>query len=273
MIKSEQGSDYMKIADFLKSENIFEFSAVPFSELRVIDERRVERMGFEPKTAVVFLMPYYMPCEETNISCYAHSRDYHFFVKELTLRARQDLECEFACFADTSPVDEVGAALISGLGCVGLNGLIINERYGSYVFVGEFFFPEEISESFFEGAERKNTRQKCLECGACLKACPTGGIKDKGVCVSYINQKKKIDEKDIEIIKKSELVWGCDECQKICPMNCREETPIEFFRENRVEIINREVLDKMLLSGEFEKRAYAWRGEKVIRRNVDLLDK
>lgn len=262
----------MKIASFLKNENIFEFAAVPFSDLRVTDERRVERMGFEPKTAVVFLMPYYMPCEKTNISFYAHSRDYHFFIKELTARAKDALDCEFACFADTSPVDEVGAALVSGLGCAGINGLIINERYGSYVFIGEFFFSKDINDGFFEGAERKPARPECLECGACIKACPTGGINDRSICLSFINQKKRIDENEIEIIKKSELVWGCDECQKICPMNRCEETPIEFFRENRVEILNREVIDEMISSGEFEKRAYSWRGEAVIKRNAEIIN-
>ena len=262
----------MKIAEFLKSENIFEFSAVPFDKLRVTDERRVERMGFKPETAVVFLMPYYMPCEKTNISCYAHSRDYHFFVKELTARASDFLDCEFACFADTSPVDEVAAAHTAGLGCLGLNGLIINERYGSYVFIGEFFFPQDISDSFFEGIERKPMKEKCAMCGACIRACPTGGINDRSTCVSFINQKKKIDEKEAEIIKKSGLVWGCDECQRACPINRGEQTPIEFFRQNRIEVLDREVLDKIISSSEFEKRAYAWRGDKVIRRNVDIVD-
>lgn len=262
----------MKLADFFKSENIFEASLVPFSELRVIDEHRVECMGFEPKTAVVFLMPYYMPYKKKNISCYAHSRDYHFFVKELTARARETLDCELACFADTSPVDEVGAALVSGLGCVGLNGLIINERYGSYVFIGEFFFSKDINDSFFGGIERKHRGQKCLECHACEKACPTGGICNRRICVSFINQKKRLDDGDDEIIKNSQMAWGCDVCQEVCPMNRGNETPIEFFRENRAEVVDREVLDEMISSGEFEKRAFAWRGEKVIKRNIEIIN-
>ena len=141
----------MKIAEFLESENIFEYALLPFSALRVVDPRRVERMGFEPLSAVIFLMPYYVEEEKSNLSRYARSRDYHFFIKELEERAVKALNVNFACFADTSPIDEVGAALQAQLGCVGECGLIINERYGSYVFIGEFFFDKDVSDAFFEG--------------------------------------------------------------------------------------------------------------------------
>ena len=58
----------MRIADFLKRENIFEFARVDFSDLRVTDSRRLERVGFEPECAVVFLMPYYVKEAKSNIS-------------------------------------------------------------------------------------------------------------------------------------------------------------------------------------------------------------
>ncbi len=260
----------MRIADFLKSENIFEFAKVDFSRLRVTDERRLERMGFEPSCAVVFLMPYYVKGEKTNISEYAKSRDYHEFIKQLRLRAEKSLAVKLACFADTSPIDEVGAALLAGLGVIGKNGLIINKRYGSYVFIGEIFFEKGIDEDFFVGTEPKDAPRKCLECNACIKACPTGGINDRSICVSCINQKKRIDPAEEDIIRKTRSAWGCDVCQEVCPMNRLEETPIEFFREGRVERLDTETLDSLISSGEFKSRAFAWRGEAVLRRNLEL---
>lgn len=260
----------MRIADFLKSENIFEFARVDFLALRVTDSRRLERVGFEPECAVVFLMPYYVKEEKSNISEYAKSRDYHVFIKELATRAEKQLKVQFACFADTSPVDEVGAALYAGLGVVGKNGLIINERYGSFVFIGEFFFGKGIDEDFFVGTDIKHTPQKCLECGACERACPTGGIKDRALCVSCINQKKKIDAAEEEIIKRTRMVWGCDVCQECCPMNTFEETPIQFFRDERIERLDVKTLDLLVSRGEFQERAFAWRGEAVLRRNLEL---
>ena len=260
----------MRIADFLRSENIFEFARVEFSSLRVTDVKRLERMGFVPSCAVVFLMPYYVKGERTNISEYAKSRDYHGFIKELILRAHDVLKPSFACFADTSPIDEVGAALQAGLGAIGRNGLIINKRYGSYVFIGEFFFGRDADEDFFADTEPKHTPQKCLECGACINACPTGGIRDRELCVSCINQKKKIDSSEEDIIRKTKIAWGCDICQEVCPMNTFEETPIKFFREGRIESLDEKTLDDLVLSGEFKARAFSWRGEKVLRRNLEL---
>ncbi len=262
----------MNISEFLKREKIFEYALVSFDELAVVDKRREERVRklFKPQTAVFFLMPYYVKSPATDLSRYAHSRDYHLFVKELSERAEKCLDLPFVTFADTSPVDEVGGAVLSGLGCVGENGLIINPRYGSYVFIGEFFFPASPEHEFFHGVEKRERLIGCQGCGRCKSACPTGGIFDKTKCVSCINQKKRLEGEDESVIKNSGMIWGCDVCQEVCPMNKGEETPIPFFRNHRIETLSEETLDTLIKSGEFQNRAYAWRGESVIRRNIKL---
>ncbi len=264
----------MNISDFLKQENIFEYAVLPYSELTVTDPRRDKAMreSFVPQSALFFLMPYYVKGEKTNLSRYAHARDYHLFVKELYTRAQKVLPVPFCTFADTSPVDEVDGAVKAGLGCVGKNGLLINRRYGSWIFIGEFFFPVPSGSEFFAGCERKERTPSCLLCSKCEKACITGGISDKSLCVSCINQKKKADENDIEIICRTRLVWGCDECQEACPMNRGEETPIAFFKEKLIPRLDSETLDTLISSGEFKNRAYAWRGEEVISRNLKILE-
>ena len=264
----------MKVRDFLEKENIFEYALLPYSSLRVTDEKREERLknSLCVKSAVIFLMPYYIKCEKSNISRYAMARDYHFFIKELCERAKKDICVPLEICSDTSPIDEVGGAVSAGLGCVGENGLIINKRYGSYVFIGEIFFDREVDDVIFQGIEKRDIYEKCLGCGACARACETGGIYDRKNCVSFINQKKRLDEGDEEIIKKSGLVWGCDLCQECCPMNKGEETPIEYFKEKRIERLTPDTFNELIISGEFDKRSFAWRGEAVVERNLAIFE-
>lgn len=266
----------MNIAEFLKSENIFEFALLPFESVRVTDTRRYERISekFPVKTVVLFLMPYFVPSPVSNLSQYAQPRDYHFFIEELYKRAKGCLDCDFHLCADTSPINEVEACVNAGLGVSGKNSLLINRRYGSWVFIGEFYFPLDVSDPFFNGIEKREVGEKnCIGCGACEKICKCIKDGDRKGCISFINQKKKIDDKEEKLILESGYVWGCDECQKVCPMNTRTETEIEFFRENRISALDRKTLENLIKTGEFTRRAYSWRGEGTILRNVEIFEK
>ena len=96
-----------------------------------------------------------------------------------------------------------------------------------------------------------------------------GAITEKGVnthlCMSDITQRKgELTLENIGEIKKNGCIWGCDICQDVCPMNKNiRTTPIkEFFSTAKA------VFEP---GDSIENRAYAWRGEKVIRRNYDYL--
>lgn len=262
------------LKEFLFKEKIFEISLLDFNEAEVTNPEKAERLfeNFEVKTVVLFLIPYYVKTEEkSNVSRYAYARDYHFYFKDLCSRLDKSFEHRFRYACDSSPINEVSAAVKAGLGSIGKHGLIINDRYGSYVFVAEFFSDLDIRHPVFKGLTRRKAGQFCLECGACEKACPVSAFKDKTKCISFINQKKKIDGSEEEIIKNSSLVWGCDICQEACPENKRaEETEIDFFKTDLTTTLDEKTLDKLLESGDFKNRAYAWRGEKTIRRNIRL---
>lgn len=253
-------------------EKIEYYAVLPYSDLKTINARLFSRIGFEPKTAIVFLVPYYSG-ETVNISRYAASLDYHLIIKDLTdsvigaMKERYP-DNSFCAFGDHSPINELHAALIGGLGVVGDNGLLINEKYGSYVFIGDILtdlLPERL------GATEPSQIRGCIHCGACRSACPTGILRGEGDdCLSAITQRKgEITPEEVDMMKRVGTVWGCDVCQSVCPHNeSAAKTPIDIFYENRIERLSRELLDAMS-EDEFKRRAFSWRGRAVLERNLE----
>ena len=255
---------FEKIKDFLLSQNIDTFSAIKADKLSVIDKKR---MPENVKSAVMFLIPYYTgEHKDRNVSLYAVSRDYHLYIKELN--AKFDGDDEYFClfFADTSPINERDAALKAGLGVLGQNGLVINKKYGSYVFIGTLLTDAVFDEQEYSNNASINT---CIRCGLCKKNCAY--LRGEGdICLSELTQRKNVTDDELEMIKKHPLVWGCDTCQQGCPHNksiC--ETPIEFFRRELLEKVDAETIENMS-KDEFSKRAYSWRGKKTILRNIEV---
>lgn len=255
---------FERIKDFLLSQNIDTFSGVKADKLSVIDQKR---MPENVKSAVMFLIPYYTgKHEDRNLSLYAVSLDYHLYIKEVNAKFEGDGVHSFSFFADTSPINERDAALKAGLGVKGQNGLVINEKYGSYVFIGTL-----LTDAVFDEEEyTADVETKfCSGCGLCKRNCAfLRGESD--ICMSELTQKKIVTDEELEMIKNHTLVWGCDSCQQGCPHNkdvC--ETPIEFFRRELLWKIDAETVENMS-KDEFSKRAYAWRGKKTILRNLQV---
>lgn len=269
---------------------------VPLSLCRINKRYLLEREGIgEDGSALLFLMPYYKRASfGGNVSMYAAARDYHLFFKLLAddliprLRACIREACgwtesgtKFAAYADHSPISEMYAAAIAGLGVLGENGLLINDEYSSFCFIGGIYSSIAHTEWGELVAEAKIPDKyelsHCKKCGACAAACPAACIGgDLSRCRSYITQKKRLDAGDAEIIKDAGYVWGCDICQNVCPVTRSAETagtlesPIDFFGENTIPNLTTEILDDLVLSGEFEKRAFSWRGADVIMRNLKI---
>ena len=232
--------------------------------------RAKERIPQGAKSVIVYLFPYWLGedfYKKSNISKYAVPDDYHVIAGEYLKKITAELKSaypgnEFEYFCDNSPINEVKAAVLCGLGVRGKNSLLINPDYGSFCFIGEI-----VTDKAFEYS-RESTGE-CLNCGICKKKCPVGAITEKGVnthlCMSDITQRKgELTLENIEKIKKNGCIWGCDICQDVCPMNKNiRTTPIkEFFSTAKA------VFEP---GDSIENRAYAWRGEKVIRRNYDYL--
>ncbi len=261
------------IKRFFENEKIEYFAALPYDALQVKRPYLTERKKITPKSAVLFLVPYYYE-GGVNISSYAVARDYHIYISDVTERLSRALsfaypKYKFIGFGDHSPIDERRAALMAGLGILGENGLIINEKYGSYVFVAELLTdaPPEIV-----GAIKPLEVMKCEGCGACLNACPTGRLSGEGECLSDITQKKgELSSDEKELISRYNTAWGCDVCQRVCPHNSSPvKTPIAYFKK---ELIPSLTADDIISMDEesFYRRAYSWRGKNTILRNLSLL--
>lgn len=227
------------------------------------------------RTAIVCAFNYYAGAEKGNISRYAQGEDYHQVVLERMRPIADELEKNgfwAKMYADVGVLNERLLAVKSGIAFIGRNRMAINEKIGSYFFLGYILTDCEIK------ADRK-TRPSCLECGACERACPLGALSGgfcEERCLSYITQKKGVlTEFEEEAIANANTVWGCDICQEVCPHNKGiPVTDIDAFKENR--IINLEI-DENISNREFKKiyknRAFSWRGSGVIIRNQKILKK
>lgn len=264
-----------RIKSFFLENRIEYFSAIDINDVNIVNARLIERAGITARSAIIFLLPYYTG-EADNLSVYAASLDYHIIIKRIT----GELCCllsdiypnnKFFGFGDHSPIDERHAALVAGLGILGDNGLLINEKYGTYIFVAEVIGdlpPEEL------GASSLAEIKRCEGCGACISACATGCLADYSKsCLSAITQKKgELSESEIALIKQHGSVWGCDLCQSSCPHNVNPVlTPIDFFYEERMPHLTYENVSA-LSEEDFEKRAFAWRGRKTVLRNLSLFE-
>lgn len=237
-----------------------------FSSLKkeLIPCQAINRIPQDAKSIIVVAFPYKVKEQKPkNISRYAAVADYHeICIKKLsdvsnTLKKLFPNET-FEPFCDNSPVPEVKAAALSGIGVVGKNGLLITEEYGSFVFLGEIITTADI-----DCNEKLNF---CIGCSSCEDHCPTNSIiKNKENCLSAITQKKgELSLLEEELITNSGCVWGCDICQDVCPMNKKAKiTSIKEFTQS--------YYDQLVLDDNMEHRVFYWRGKKVIERNLNLL--
>ena len=266
---------------FLCENGIEFFSPLPISECKLTRPYLLDKISdFIPQSVLVILLPYYAG-ETENISVYASARDYHLYTRRLLSELSAVLQREyegyrFYGFSDHSPIDERDAAVKAGLGVFGDNGLLINDRYSSFVFLCEII--SDLPPDAF-GENKIEPSRKCEGCGACKKACPTGILLGKSeLCLSAVTQKKgELTEEERELILRTGSVWGCDLCQDACPYTKKAKengtimTPIPFFREKRITALSEEILSEMS-EEEFKERAFSWRGREPLLRNLKILE-
>ena len=159
------------------------------------------------------------------ISVYARGRDYHRVVRQRLEQLAQRLASRigpfgYRAFADSAPVMEVELATRAGLGWRGKNTLTLHRDAGSFFFLGELFTDVALPAQ----AVSSEPGAHCGSCSACLSVCPTGAIVapyrlDARRCISYltIEHDGPIDVQWRALM--GQRVYGCDDCQSVCPWN------------------------------------------------------
>lgn len=264
-----------RIKELLAAEDILLFGVCPLSECNITRKYLLDRAGICGGSAILFAIPYFSHAslsEGRNISAYAVCKDYHAYTERLFSRLKEKLEGEFpqnrfAFFADHSPIDERDAAVRCGIGFFGRNGLLISERYSSYMFIAEI-----ITDAALE-PDSPAAKVRCINCGRCLEACPMNADSSPE-CLSAITQKKgELSDFEVGLMKKYNTFWGCDICQEVCPYTKRATangtifSPIAYFSEGTTPHLTRAMIEGMT-DEEFSQRAYSWRGRAVPLRNL-----
>ncbi len=278
----------MTIRSYLERYLPVPASGIPLCQCKILRPYLLEREGLSLQgTAFLFAVPYVLSEDihspERNVSLYAVPEDYHIYFKELSdtllpLLRQAFPAYSFALFADHSPIDEVHAAAMGGLGVIGLNGLLLHKTYGSFVFLAEIVTdaPWEIATGLGVEHIPQDPPKSCRGCGACVRACPGKCLpKGRESCLSALTQKKgELTADEVQALMSHPLVWGCDTCQSVCPYNQlvlkkNIDTPIPYFRNHRCVTVT--ASDVLSMSDDaFAKKAYAWRGRSVILRNLKI---
>ncbi len=228
-----------------------------------------EREGFS--SVAIALLPYFSGNISSPLSKYTRGRDYHKAGREILSAILDEWgEKDYEILIDVSPYNEKELAYRAGLGKRGKNGLIINEKYGSYVFIATAFLKRNIS--FFT-----SPLGECINCQKCMDFCPTNAITKNGInyekCLSNITQKRQITKEEENLIKKCGFIWGCDICQDCCPLNLNAvKTPFDAFKDNLLlEITDIDSLSQKEFKRKYNEYALAYKGKNIIARNIKII--
>lgn len=207
-------------------------------------DKRVRPEGLRPGTlSVISLRLDYRPQaeaaqavlddgERAYISRYALGRDYHKLMRGRLLKLGARLEQAvgphgYRVLTDSAPALEKALARNARLGWIGKNTLLLNRKAGSWFFLGEIYTDLPLAAS-----EQALSSNHCGSCSACLDICPTKAFVapyrlDARKCISYLTIEHR-GAFPLELRAAiGNRVFGCDDCQLVCPWNRYAQPTVE----------------------------------------------
>ncbi|QKJ29613.1 tRNA epoxyqueuosine(34) reductase QueG [Mucilaginibacter mali] len=157
------------------------------------------------------------------ISKYAYGTDYHTVIKDKLKQLLQFMQDNIGevggrAFVDSAPVLDKAWAKKAGLGWIGKNTNLINQRSGSFFFLAELIVDIDLEYDI------EPTADHCGTCTRCIDACPTEAIVapyvvDGSRCISYLTIELKNELPQEFKGQNNDWMFGCDVCQDVCPWN------------------------------------------------------
>jgi epoxyqueuosine reductase len=178
------------------------------------------------------------------ISRYAWGRqDYHDSVMQRLRRVEAALKTASGddqlitrCHVDTGPIVERVVAKYAGVGWIGKNTCIINQKLGSWLFLGVILTSLDLTPSL-------PAPDRCGTCTRCIDACPTDALiapyrLDSNKCISYLTiEKRGVIPQELRE-EMGRHVFGCDICQDVCPWNRKAPATDAAEFQPRAELVN-----------------------------------
>jgi epoxyqueuosine reductase len=193
------------------------------------DKRLDPRLLVDGARSVISLgLNYYTDQPQTDplspkISKYAYGSDYHSVIKDKLKQLLEVINDEIGevggrAFVDSAPVLDKAWAKKAGLGWIGKNTNLINQKAGSFFFLAELIVDLELEYDIAPTADH------CGTCTRCIDACPTEAIVapyivDGSRCISYLTIELKNEIPKEFSNKMDNWMFGCDVCQDVCPWN------------------------------------------------------
>jgi len=210
------------------------------------------------------------------VAAYAHGNDYHDIMKKRLKSLACDLDSflgshEQRIYVDTAPVLEHALAERAGLGWQGKHSLTIHRRLGSWFLLGELFTTAVLPTD-------EPAVNHCGSCTACMDICPTRAIVapyivDARRCISYLTiEYRGFIAHELRPLM-GRRIYGCDDCQIVCPWNRHAGTPDSDLLAPRGENILPELasllaLDDAAFRMRFRKSPVRRSGRVALLRNV-----
>jgi epoxyqueuosine reductase len=203
-------------------------------------------------------MSYVGQRDNADISIYALNRDYHDTIttrlRQMEKKIHREIEgCRTKVYVDTGPILEKPLAQQAGLGWIGKHTNLLTQGAGSWYFLSEILIDTDLPLS-------QPAEDNCGTCRNCIDICPTNAIiapyvLDSRRCISYLT----IELKGVIPVEYRKAignrVYGCDDCQIVCPWNSyavKTDDPDFKQKQDMIKLIDLIQMNQKMFSKRFK---------------------